>query len=166
MAANAGLLEGHRATGHWYSLPSLQKFSGTTWIRDQRYVSDGVVVTTTGVTASIPASHALGEAIAGHNRATQEANGPACGPYWPQAWAGPSEAFRNFAEPAHREPGHARRLLCFVCNEPEVGLRFSMDLSRDLPVCASGGRWGRWSVAPGPILFIADRTPPALENSW
>jgi putative intracellular protease/amidase len=67
---NAGLLDGHRATGHWYSLDSLShKFSTTTWVRDRRYVADGNVVTTTGVTASIPLSLALVEAIAGQERA-------------------------------------------------------------------------------------------------
>jgi putative intracellular protease/amidase len=74
VVANAGLLSGHRATGHWYSLDDLQhKFTATTWIRNRRYVSDGSVVTTTGVTASIPASLALIEAIAGPDRAAQTA---------------------------------------------------------------------------------------------
>lgn len=69
--ANAGLLTGHRATGHWYSLKDLEhKFPATTWIRNSRYVADGSIVTTTGVTASIPASLALVEAIAGSERAT------------------------------------------------------------------------------------------------
>ena len=68
--ANAGLLDGHRATGHWHSLDSLErKFSTTTWVRDRRYVADGNVVTTTGVTASIPLSLALVEAIAGREQA-------------------------------------------------------------------------------------------------
>jgi putative intracellular protease/amidase len=68
--ANAGLLTGHRATGHWYSLKDLErKFPATTWIRNSRYVADGSIVTTTGVTASIPVSLALVEAIAGSARA-------------------------------------------------------------------------------------------------
>lgn len=64
--AHAGLLEGRRATGHWYSFEDLEKkFPATEWTRDTRYVADDTVVTTTGVTASIPASLALVEAIAG-----------------------------------------------------------------------------------------------------
>lgn len=64
--AHAGLLEGRRATGHWFSFSDLEeKFPGTHWTRDTRYVADGPIVTTTGVTASIPASLALVEAIAG-----------------------------------------------------------------------------------------------------
>lgn len=70
--ANAGLLEGRTATGHWYSFADLQrKFPGTRWVRDLRYVADGSIVTTTGVTASIPVSLALVEAIAGHGKAQE-----------------------------------------------------------------------------------------------
>jgi putative intracellular protease/amidase len=68
--ANAGLLKGRRATGHWYSFGTLEKqFPETTWVKDQRYVVDGDIVTTTGVTASLPVSLALVEAIAGHAQA-------------------------------------------------------------------------------------------------
>lgn len=72
--ANAGLLKGHRATGHWYSLDELEhKFADTTWVRNRRYVADGTIVTTTGVTASIPVSLVLVQAIAGADRARQVA---------------------------------------------------------------------------------------------
>ncbi|MGH6909230.1 MAG: hypothetical protein ACREEG_03510, partial [Phenylobacterium sp.] len=37
----------------------------TTWVRDRRYVQDGPIISTTGVTASIPMSLALVEAIGG-----------------------------------------------------------------------------------------------------
>jgi transcriptional regulator GlxA family with amidase domain len=68
--AATGVLAGRRATAHWYSLDDLEStFPTTTWIYDQRYVRDGPVMTTTGVTASIPASLALLEAIAGAPRA-------------------------------------------------------------------------------------------------
>jgi len=75
VVANAGLLKGRRATGHWYSLKRLeQKFSDTRWVRNRRYVADHSVVTTTGVTASIPVSLALVEAIAGRDRAAEVAS--------------------------------------------------------------------------------------------
>jgi putative intracellular protease/amidase len=68
--ARAGLLEGRAATGHWYSFDDLQEeFPNTRWVRDRRWVRDGAVVTTTGVTASLPASLALVEEIAGRERA-------------------------------------------------------------------------------------------------
>ncbi|MGR4069310.1 DJ-1/PfpI family protein [Halomonas sp. LR3S48] len=64
--AHAGLLQGKSATGHWFSLGKLsRRFKDTTWIRDHRYVVDGRFVTTTGVSASIPVSLALVEAVAG-----------------------------------------------------------------------------------------------------
>ncbi|WP_036096400.1 DJ-1/PfpI family protein [Leptospira weilii] len=70
VVANAGLLKGKRATGFWYSLNDLEKkFKDTKWIRNRRYVVDQKIVTTTAVTASIPVSLALVEAIAGKDRA-------------------------------------------------------------------------------------------------
>ena len=68
--ANAGLLEGRRATGHWRTIDSLERRNpGTRWLRNRRYVADGNVITTSGVSASIPISVALVEAIAGRDRA-------------------------------------------------------------------------------------------------
>lgn len=70
VVANAGLLKGRKAVGHWYSFDDLEKkFPETTWVRNRRYVADGRFVTTTGVTASIPVSLALVEAIGGYERA-------------------------------------------------------------------------------------------------
>lgn len=68
--ANAGLLDGRQATGHWRSIDTLaKKHPATHWLRNRRYVADGNVITTSGVTASIPVSIALIEAIGGRDRA-------------------------------------------------------------------------------------------------
>ena len=68
--ANAGLLDGRKGVGHWFSLGKLaRKFPNTEWLRNTRYVADGNVITTTGVSASVPVSIALVEAIAGRDRA-------------------------------------------------------------------------------------------------
>jgi len=65
--ANAGLLKGKRAVTHWSAIEGLSKSSpDTTWVRDRRYLQDGRIISTTGVTASIPMSLALVEAIGGH----------------------------------------------------------------------------------------------------
>ena len=70
--ARAGLLDGRQATGHWYSLDTLREdFPGTRFVTGRRYVADGRVVTTTGVTATIPVSLALVAAIAGRDRALE-----------------------------------------------------------------------------------------------
>ena len=72
--ANAGLLAGRRATGHWRSIDGLERrHPDTRWIRNRRYIADGNVITTSGVTASIPVSVALIEAIAGRARAEEVA---------------------------------------------------------------------------------------------
>ncbi len=66
----AGLLRDRAATGHWMDIAALQNANPSMqWTPDRRYVSDRGVMTTTGVTASIPASIALVEQIAGHGAA-------------------------------------------------------------------------------------------------
>ncbi|HEY0157608.1 MAG TPA: DJ-1/PfpI family protein [Thermoanaerobaculia bacterium] len=68
--ANAGLLDGRQATAHWRSIDGLEeKHPGTRWLRNRRYVADGRIITTSGVSASIPISLALIEAIGGTERA-------------------------------------------------------------------------------------------------
>ncbi|WP_367156167.1 DJ-1/PfpI family protein [Methylomonas sp. HYX-M1] len=68
--AHAGLLEGKAATTHWSGLQEMAAaFSGTTWVYNQRVVIDGQVMTTTGISASLPASLVLVEAIAGRHTA-------------------------------------------------------------------------------------------------
>ena len=68
--ASSGLLEGRRATTHWRTIDGMErKYPGTRWMRNTRYVSDGNVITTSGVSASIPISIALVEAIAGRAHA-------------------------------------------------------------------------------------------------
>jgi putative intracellular protease/amidase len=68
--AAAGLLEGRAATGHWYALPSLAKqYPGVHWVRDRRWVRDGRMMTTTGVSAALPAALTLVEEIAGRAHA-------------------------------------------------------------------------------------------------
>lgn len=72
--AHTGALDGHAATAHWYSLEKLaEQFPRVRWVRDRRWVDDGRVITTTGVSASIPASLALVERIAGEQRAREVA---------------------------------------------------------------------------------------------
>jgi transcriptional regulator GlxA family with amidase domain len=70
VVASAGLLDGKRATTHWCYLNQLR--AGHPMIRyvaDRRFVVDQGVATTTGITASVPMSLILIEAIAGRDRA-------------------------------------------------------------------------------------------------
>ncbi|MDB5487173.1 MAG: transcriptional regulator [Reyranella sp.] len=66
----AGLLDGKRATTHWYYLDALRGRHPTMhYVADRRFVVDRGVATTTGITASMPMSLALIEAIAGRDMA-------------------------------------------------------------------------------------------------
>jgi len=72
--AEAGLLDGKQATSHWSRLKNLtHRYRQVRWVRDRRYVQDGRVISTAGVTASIPASLALVEAMGGRPTAEAEA---------------------------------------------------------------------------------------------
>ena len=70
VVAAAGLLDGKRATTHWYYLKELRdKHPAVRYVADRRMVVDRGVATTTGITASMPMSLTLIEAIAGREKA-------------------------------------------------------------------------------------------------
>jgi putative intracellular protease/amidase len=70
VVGNAGLLDGKRATTHWYYLKGLRdKHPSIHYVANRRLVVDRGVATTTGITASMPMSLTLIEAIAGRDRA-------------------------------------------------------------------------------------------------
>jgi transcriptional regulator GlxA family with amidase domain len=59
----AGLLQGRKATTHWYELESLRCFGAEPTA--ERVVEDGKVITAAGVSAGIDMAFCLGERIAG-----------------------------------------------------------------------------------------------------
>jgi transcriptional regulator GlxA family with amidase domain len=66
----AGLLDGARATTHWYYLNELlDRNPSITYVANRRMVIDHRIATTTGITASMPMMLTLIEAIAGHQKA-------------------------------------------------------------------------------------------------
>lgn len=66
--ARTGLLDGRQATTHWYELKRLAKaYPKVRWRRDRRWIVDGPMTTTAGVTASIPASLVLLRDLAGED---------------------------------------------------------------------------------------------------
>ncbi len=70
VAAAAGLLDGRRATTHWYYLDQMLRHSPTIeYVADRRMVTDKGVTTTTGITASMPMMLTLIGAIAGRAKA-------------------------------------------------------------------------------------------------
>jgi transcriptional regulator GlxA family with amidase domain len=65
-----GLLDGRQATTHWYYRRELRRENPTAiYVADRRLVVDRGVATTTGISASMPMSLTLVEAIAGRARA-------------------------------------------------------------------------------------------------
>ena len=63
--AAAGLLDGRPATTHWAYIDDLRKAHLTLqWVPDRRYVAANGISTSTGITALIPVTVALVEAIA------------------------------------------------------------------------------------------------------
>jgi len=70
--AASGLLDGHRATAHWATDGYRRKtYPQVRWVEDRRYVADGKVVSSAGISAAIPTSLALVDAVAGHERAAE-----------------------------------------------------------------------------------------------
>jgi putative intracellular protease/amidase len=70
VVASTGLLDGKRATTHWYSLRELQgRHPSIRYVANRRLVVDRGVATTTGISASMPMSLTLIEAIAGRDKA-------------------------------------------------------------------------------------------------
>jgi transcriptional regulator GlxA family with amidase domain len=70
VVGRAGLLDGKRATTHWYYLEELRRNSpDMRYVADRRLVADVGVATTTGISASMPMSLTLIEAIAGRDKA-------------------------------------------------------------------------------------------------
>jgi transcriptional regulator GlxA family with amidase domain len=70
VVANTGLLDGRRATTHWYYVDEmLKQHPSIQYVPNRRLVVDRGVATTTGISASMPISLTLIEAIAGHEKA-------------------------------------------------------------------------------------------------
>ena len=64
--AATGLLDGRRATAHWSAIRGLaRRRPQVDWVRGQRYVQDGTVTTTAGVTSGVFGALRLVEQLAG-----------------------------------------------------------------------------------------------------
>lgn len=68
--AASGLLDGRRATSFWQRIPSLRsQHPDVEWVAGQRYVQDGRIVTTAGVTSGLVGALRLVELLAGRPEA-------------------------------------------------------------------------------------------------
>ena len=70
--AATGLLDGHRATSHWSRIAPLRESNPRVdWVEGQRYVEDGKIITSAGVSSGIPASLHLVQELAGNTEAAK-----------------------------------------------------------------------------------------------
>jgi hypothetical protein len=70
LLAATGLLDGRRATAHWSAIRGLQRRRPQVdWVRGQRYVQDGTLTTTAGVTSGVFGALRLVEQLAGSDEA-------------------------------------------------------------------------------------------------
>jgi putative intracellular protease/amidase len=70
VAAKVDAMKGHRATAHWSTEDDrLDHQADVHWVKNRRYVADGNWISSAGVSASIPVSVALVEAISGREHA-------------------------------------------------------------------------------------------------
>ncbi|ANN56672.1 transcriptional regulator [Mesorhizobium loti NZP2037] len=98
VVAAAGLLDGRRATTHWYYLGDLLKrHPSIRYVTDRRMVMDRGVGTTTGITASMPMMLTLIEAIAGRNKAEAVAGDLGLDGWGPRHDSGAFRLTRPFA---------------------------------------------------------------------
>lgn len=75
IVAETGLFDGRAATAHWSTEEKREaRYPAIHWTRDRRYIADGPWISTTGVSAAIPASLALIEAIHGRAQAQRIAD--------------------------------------------------------------------------------------------
>jgi putative intracellular protease/amidase len=66
LLAATGLLDGRRATAHWSSIRGLERSRPQVdWVRGQRYIQDGTLTTTAGVTSGVVGALRLVEQLAG-----------------------------------------------------------------------------------------------------
>lgn len=73
--AATGLLDGRQATSHWSWLGSLAKQRPQVrWVRGQRYVQDGLITTTAGITSGIPGALRVMADVAGPDEAERVAD--------------------------------------------------------------------------------------------
>jgi putative intracellular protease/amidase len=106
--AETGLLDGRRATSHWGSEQKrAREYPNVQWQRNIRYVADGRMISSAGVTASMPISIALIAAIAGHARAQATAESLGITDWGPQH---NSEVFRHLPLADHGRHEHLQSI--------------------------------------------------------
>jgi putative intracellular protease/amidase len=128
----AGLLDGKRATTHWYHVKELRtRRPAMVYVPDRRLVVDQGVATTTGITASMPMSLALIAAIAGRAKAEAVARNLGLTAWDLRHESAAFEFTRPFASTAMRNRlafwNHERLGMELVAGVDEVSLALVVD---------------------------------------
>ena len=132
----AGLLDGRRFAGHWYSRNTLrERHPSATHVPHQRYVVDRGIATTTGITASMPTLLALVEAIGGRDKAQALAAELGVGSWSP---AHDSTPFRRHGPPRRQLFVEQGRVL-----GPPALERPVQDGSDDIALALAADAWSR-----------------------
>ncbi|MCA6122910.1 DJ-1/PfpI family protein [Bradyrhizobium sp. WSM 1704] len=169
VVASTGLLDGKRATTHWFYLKNWRdKHPAINYVADRRIVVDRGVATTTGISASMPMSLTLIEAIAGRSKA--EAIAREIGlPAWDERHDSSAFKFdRPFALTA------IRNTLAFWSHE-QLGLMLTPDVDEvSLALIADG--WSRTYRSHAVTFAATDAVvtsrnglrlyPQAVAASW
>ncbi len=156
VAGAAGLLDGKRATTHWYYLKDLLARSPTIdYVADRRFVIDGKVVTTTGITASVPMMLTLIEAIAGREKAQSVARDLGVD-HWSAQHA--SSAFRFSRSFASRVLGN---VLAFW-NRDELGIALERGVD-EVALAHVADAWSR-TYRSRAITFAASMSAVVTRN--
>ncbi len=133
---HAGLLDGRRYSGHWFDRERLaERHPGARHVANQRYVVDGAVATSTGISASLPTMLALIEAIGGTARATAVAHELGV-----DQW-GPAHDSARFGLNFNRRVAYVRQALAFWLDERwQVDVHDDMD---DVALALAADAWAR-----------------------
>ncbi len=135
LLAQIGVLDGRRATGHWASRPArLKHFPAVTWLENMRYVADGDVASSAGVSASLPISLALLQDIAGPQVAAQTAERLGV-----DGWS-PRHDSRRFKVLAADERVHAVNM---AVKHPEVVMLQVRDGDDEVALALHAEAWSR-----------------------
>ncbi|MDX1575480.1 MAG: GlxA family transcriptional regulator [Kiloniellales bacterium] len=122
LLAEAGLLDGREATGHWRRTPQMTRdYPKVRWTPDAIYVRDGHIYSSAGVTAGIDLALALVEADLGSALALQVAQELVVYLRRP----GGQSQFSRPLEAQHTAPPAVRRVYDAVLSAPEKDWRVS-----------------------------------------
>lgn len=169
VVAAAGLLDGKRATTHWYYLGEMVKRNpAIRYVADRRMVADEGVATTTGISASIPMMLTLIEAIADRAKAEAVARELGVGQWSARHASGMFRLTRPFAITVL-----ANRLAFWTREELGIRLQPGMD---EVSLALVTDAWSRtyrshatsYAASPGAVTTMNGLRilPDKADTSW